>query len=111
MISDFTLLLYVFMVGLELNPSHMFPKKRKYPLYIGFVSVFFPFIMGLGTSFILNDEDNINGNKRTITHMLYIGLVLSISVRSPPPFFSFIYIYIYKYNYYCCIIFNNLIIL
>jgi len=79
MISDFTLLLYVFMVGLELNPSHVFPKKRKYPLYIGFASVLFPFIIGLLTSFILNDEDNIHGTKRTITHMLYIGLVLSIS--------------------------------
>ena len=84
MISDFTLVLYIFLVGLELNPSTVFQPKRKYPLYIGFISVFFPFIIGLGMSFILKDEDNIYGTKRNITHMVYIGLVLSISV-------SFIY--------------------
>ncbi|ORY50161.1 hypothetical protein LY90DRAFT_702963 [Neocallimastix californiae] len=54
MVSDFTLILYVFLVGLELNPS-------------------------LAMSFILKDEDHIHGTKNTITHMLYFGLVLSIS--------------------------------
>jgi len=81
MVSDFTLILYVFLVGLELNPSNVFQKKRKYPFYIGFVSVFIPFCIGLAMSFILKDEDHIHGTKNTITHMLYFGLVLSISVN------------------------------
>jgi len=79
MISDFTLVLYVFLVGLELNPSNVFQKKRKYPLYIGFSSVIFPFVIGMGMSFILKDEDNIHDTKRNVTHMLYFGLVLAIS--------------------------------
>ncbi|ORX42141.1 hypothetical protein BCR36DRAFT_416271 [Piromyces finnis] len=79
MISDFTVVLYIFLIGLELNTSSVFQPKRKYPLYIGFISVFFPFITGLGMSFIFKDEDNVNGTRHTITHMLYIGLVLAIS--------------------------------
>ncbi|ORY52769.1 Sodium/hydrogen exchanger, partial [Neocallimastix californiae] len=79
MISDFTLVLYIFLVGLELNPSNVFQKKRKYPFYIGFTSVFFPFFIGLGMSFILKNEDNIHGTKDTLTHTLYFGLVLSVS--------------------------------
>jgi len=81
MISDFTLVLYIFLVGLELNPSNVFQKKRKYPFYIGFTSVFFPFFIGLGMSFILKNEDNIHGTKDTLTHTLYFGLVLSVSVN------------------------------
>eukprot|EP00833_Pecoramyces_ruminatium_P012088 jgi/Orpsp1_1/1186120/evm.model.c7180000097033.1 len=79
MLSDFTLILYVFLVGLELNPSNVFQKKRKYPFYIGFASVFFPFVIGLGMSYILKDSDHISGNRDNITHMLYFGLVFSIS--------------------------------
>ncbi|OUM67212.1 hypothetical protein PIROE2DRAFT_5366, partial [Piromyces sp. E2] len=54
MISDFTVVLYIFLIGLELNPS-------------------------LGMSFLLNNEDDIHSTRRIITHMLYIGLVFAIS--------------------------------
>jgi Kef-type K+ transport system membrane component KefB len=77
MLSQLGLVLFMFMVGLELDPTLLRGRQRA-SILISHTSIVFPFILGVGSAWLLRDSYK-SASVELLPFALFLGIALSVT--------------------------------